>query len=986
MTYNDSAHKAAVALSPAARREDFLASLYGQADPALWLEIRCIHPETEASRVLWSPVGDQSRLAAVLRQADALNKAGFGVYVAPCLRREKKGDAQAVVSVPALWMDIDCDDDPGQRAAALEKLHTFDLKPSILLDSGGGWHAYYLLDVPFMLQNDEDRQHLAHILRGLSATLGGDTDYVKSVASLMRLPDSANTKPERGGVVAAITEFHPERRYPLTAFEWLAVQPQQKLLPVQLVSGNGHYAPLPQVTLDYLSRGASNGSRNRALFDAACQFRDAGYSQAEAEAQLVLRHVADGGSGENPAAREREARATITSVYRQSARDPITPPAQNAREWVNNLLSRFSSQEQPERPTPERIAEVISACAHLEPVEWAVQRTKLKELCGNGVKTGDLERQYRQARKTLERERYQAQPENESYLEMDGRMVHRRETYYGPADKTVAAWTAHVTERISQVNDDGQVEHVTTLVLTKDTQTFTLQVPSEVFGDDAALRRFIAGRGGEIFTVRAGMGKHLAPAILSLSGDYPTRTNYRFMGWTQIDGHWTYVSPGFCVNAVGRMEEPPDVELDARLRDYGLQDTTWENGVRAFEAMIPVFPKQLAPTCIAFALLPLLQRFFPAAAPRPAIHLAGTYGSGKSELAALMSSFYGKFSRDTPPSQWGDTINTVEAMGYPLADALYWVDDYKSIYADERTFTRFLQSYSRGMGRGRLTREAKLRQERPCRGLLLSTGETVLEGEASVLSRMLVLDVPPWEHRDPGGKLLAQADQFREHLSGFTVEFVAWIARQVEEHDLVGDIARRFAASAEGYRKKLAMLGGSQANTGRIIQNWAVLVTVYQLLRKFLEEKEADDVLPGWQDVILETAQAVRQERASEVFLNNLAQLLASGEVMFSTDMKQPEEPRPGVTVVGYRDAQYLYLLPEVAYREVNRVQPLRFTAAAIGTQLREEGCLVPFNGDRHLAVQIRVRGNRVRAWRLKAEILCGDGGESGDTAAELDV
>jgi len=56
-----------------------------------------------------------------------------------------------------------------------------------------------------------------------------------------------------------------------------------------------------------------------------------------------------------------------------------------------------------------------------------------------------------------------------------------------------------------------------------------------------------------------------------------------------------------------------------------------------------------------------------------------------------------------------------------IADALFWVDDYKSIYADEKTFTRFLQSYSRGMGRGRLTREAKVRHEKPCRGLILST-------------------------------------------------------------------------------------------------------------------------------------------------------------------------------------------------------------------------------------------------------------------------
>jgi len=323
-------------------------------------------------------------------------------------------------------------------------------------------------------------------------------------------------------------------------------------------------------------------------------------------------------------------------------------------------------------------------------------------------------------------------------------------------------------------------------------------------------------------------------------------------------------------------------------------------------------------------------------------------------------------------------------MGYPLADALYWIDDYKSIYADERTFTRFLQSYSRGMGRGRLTREAKLRQERPCRGLILSTGETVLEGEGSVLSRMLVLDVPPWEHRDPGGQKLAQADLLRQHLSSFTVEFAAWIARQVEDLDLVGDIARRFAASAEGYRKKLAMLsGGSQANTGRIVQNWAVLVTVYQLLRKFLEEKEADEVLPGWQDVILETAQAVRQERASQVFLDLLGQLLAGGQAVLDNDMRNPREPAPGTTIIGYRDAQYLYLLPEISFREVNRVQPLRFTVAAIGTQLREEGVLVPGHSSSHLTVQMRVKDTRVRFWRLKAEILTGDSGDDGDSLSE---
>src|SRR5690606_18753869 len=151
----------------------------------------------------------------------------------------------------------------------------------------------------------------------------------------------------------------------------------------------------------------------------------------------------------------------------------------------------------------------------------------------------------------------------------------------------------------------------------------------------------------------------------------------------------------------------------------------------------------------------------------------------------------------------------------------------------------------------------------------------------------------------------------------------------------------------------------SQANTGRIVQNWAVLVTVYQLLRRFLDEQDAADVLPGWQDVIHETAQTVRQERASEVFLDLLGQLIAGGQAVLDTDMRNPREVGPGQTLVGYRDANFVYLLPEIAFKEVNKVQSLRFSVSAIGSQLREDGYLVPGNSSNHLTVQMRVRDGR---------------------------
>jgi hypothetical protein len=94
-----------------------------------------------------------------------------------------------------------------------------------------------------------------------------------------------------------------------------------------------------------------------------------------------------------------------------------------------------------------------------------------------------------------------------------------------------------------------------------------------------------------------------------------------------------------------------------------LQEASWEDSLRAFQAIILRSPNSLHQPvsrlrcCSGTA-------FLPAAAHRPAVHLAGTMAA-VIRLAALMSALQA-FSRDTP-RQWGDTINTVEAMGYPLA-------------------------------------------------------------------------------------------------------------------------------------------------------------------------------------------------------------------------------------------------------------------------------------------------------------------------------
>ena len=666
-----------------AGRDTFLSALYPQPPADLWLELRCIHPGTGEVRALWAQIGNDKQREAVLKQADALNGDGYGMYFAPCLRSGKKGNAASAALLPVLWIDIDGPEEHRQRD--LERLQAFDPLPSIIVSSGGGWHGYWLLDKPLSL-NEDNKQKISRVMQGLFTALDGDEGYVKSVASVMRLPGSVNTKPERNGAQVQITDWHPDRRYPLHCFDCLEVQPRPKVERIgnlNVVTLNGN-APLPPRTESYLSSGATNGNRNHELFAAACQLRDAGHSQSDAERELVSRYMADENSGENAATREKEARATIASAFSHRPRDPISPPReliqsrrQVAEAHVSQLVDRYDTrQKSVERPSTAEVIKAVEACAHLNAVEWAEQREKFKALTGDRLKISDIDKLYKEKRRELEREQRASVVDTEEYIEHEGHMIYRKHTHRGTIQKIIASWQARVLERVNRLDDDGKRERVARVEVEGHGHQETLDVPSELFGDPNALQRFFAANAGETFTVRAGMSKHLTPAILALSGSYPVRETYRFMGWTQLEGRWVYLTPADSITAKGKLSEPPQVELSSRLRDYGVQGCTWDDARDAFDAMAAVFPSNIAPACIAFAMLPVLQRFFPPSAMRPALHLAGTYGSGKSELAALMSSLYGRFDRDSPPAQWGDTINSVEALGHPLADALYWVDDY----------------------------------------------------------------------------------------------------------------------------------------------------------------------------------------------------------------------------------------------------------------------------------------------------------------------
>jgi hypothetical protein len=70
------------------------------------------------------------------------------VYFGVCPRSERKGDKGAIRLVYALWTDLDGKDYPGGKPEALARLHQFRPPPTIIVDSGNGYHAYWRLALP----------------------------------------------------------------------------------------------------------------------------------------------------------------------------------------------------------------------------------------------------------------------------------------------------------------------------------------------------------------------------------------------------------------------------------------------------------------------------------------------------------------------------------------------------------------------------------------------------------------------------------------------------------------------------------------------------------------------------------------------------------------------------------------------------------------------------------------------------------------------
>ncbi len=154
--------------------------------------------EQRSKNSLWWPVGAAPTLAK-LSQVIPQNDVYFGVNPSTVKRKNyERSTIGTIAAVNCFFAEFDAKDKAfgGSKESTLAHIDSLPYAPSVIIDSGGGFHCYWLLR-DTVIVTDENRQDVINNQRAWVEFVGGD-DGAKDISRILRIPGTLNHKPEYG--------------------------------------------------------------------------------------------------------------------------------------------------------------------------------------------------------------------------------------------------------------------------------------------------------------------------------------------------------------------------------------------------------------------------------------------------------------------------------------------------------------------------------------------------------------------------------------------------------------------------------------------------------------------------------------------------------------------------------------------------------------------------------------------------------------------
>jgi len=96
-----------------------------------------------------------------------------------------------VAAINCLYAELD-----GDKETALFTARTVTPSPSVIIDSGGGYHLYWLFDKPMLLIDDDTREYARRLQWRWVKHITGADQGAKDLCRVLRVPGSRNYKPK----------------------------------------------------------------------------------------------------------------------------------------------------------------------------------------------------------------------------------------------------------------------------------------------------------------------------------------------------------------------------------------------------------------------------------------------------------------------------------------------------------------------------------------------------------------------------------------------------------------------------------------------------------------------------------------------------------------------------------------------------------------------------------------------------------------------
>lgn len=245
----------------------------------------------------------------------------FGVNPA----KARRGGAQRarledVAALNCFFAEFDAKQWAGGKEAIMLHIDKLPLQPSVIVDSGGGFHCYWLLDDPRPVVDRKEHAHLKDIQYRWVELVQGDLDS-KDLARVLRVPGTYNYKYDPPREVLFIRSAF-EQVYYLEDFVALLPTPSPANVPSNSAGGEKPGGQQLQGNpYRWLEEALGRGEgRNATGFWLACQLRDDGVSISLAE-EVIRSYQARVTNSSDPYTLK-EALDSLKSAYKSPRREP----------------------------------------------------------------------------------------------------------------------------------------------------------------------------------------------------------------------------------------------------------------------------------------------------------------------------------------------------------------------------------------------------------------------------------------------------------------------------------------------------------------------------------------------------------------------------------------------------------------------------------------------------------------------------------------